>query len=125
MYKICSFIIDIFIETNCMKRVLLMIVTLTLSLALCCQVHIYHSEAQSHKGDTVRLIGSVTDIKQVTKKKDSSTIMYFETSDSRRPIILVVPNNKGEKSKKVPAITYLNQCVQVTGVIKSCKGKSA
>jgi hypothetical protein len=94
----------------------------TLSLALYSQVQIQQSKAKTYKGDTVYLIGFITDVKQVINKKDYSILMYLETSTYEHPFMLLFSKANSINFKK-PSIEYLNQYVQVTGVIRSYKGK--
>ena len=105
-----------------MKKVLSLVVTVAFSLTLCSQIWIQPGEAKTHKGDTVSIIGFITSVKQSTNREGSPTLMCLKTNDSKHPLVLFVANADRGKFKKAPEIEYLNQYVQVTGLVRLYKG---
>ena len=106
-----------------MKKVLLIVITVTFSLTLFSQIWIQPRDAKKHKGDTVSLIGFVTDVKHVTNGDGSATFICLKTTDSKHSLTLRVSSFDRAKFKQAPEIAYLNQYVQVTGLVRTYKGK--
>jgi DNA/RNA endonuclease YhcR with UshA esterase domain len=107
-----------------MKKVLLVVVTVTFSLSLFSQTWIQPGDAKKHKGDTVTLIGFVTNVKQVTHGEGSATLIGLKTKDPKHSLTLRVNSSDRAKFKQAPEITYLNQYAQVTGLVSTYKRNS-
>ena len=106
-----------------MKKAFTFVVAAIFSLTVFSQNWIRPEEAIKHKGDTVSLIGFVTNVKYITHKKDSRTQIILMTKDSKQPLTLLVCSSDRAKFLETPEITYLNQYVQVNGLIEIYKGK--
>ena len=117
-----SLTISIFIKTSCMKKVLLIVVTVTFSLTLFSQTWIQPGDAKKHKGDTVSLIGFVTNVKHATNRDGSAMLICLRTKDPKHSLTLRVNSSDRAKFKQAPEIAYLNQYVQVTGLVRTYKG---
>src|SRR6266496_4628255 len=118
-----SFLLCIFMKTNYMKKFFLIVVTAIFSFTVFSQTWIRPEEATKHKGDTVNLIGFVTNIKYATYKKDSSMFISLMTKNSKQSLTLLVCRSDRVKFAEAPEITYLNQYVQVNGLVEIYKGK--
>ena len=110
-------------KTNYMKKVFTFIVAATFSFTMFSQNWIRPEEATKHKGDTVSVIGFVTHVKYVIHKKGSRTLITLMTKDSKQPLTLLVCSPDRAKFLEAPETTYLNQYVQVSGLIEIYKGK--
>jgi DNA/RNA endonuclease YhcR with UshA esterase domain len=105
-----------------MKKVLLIVVILTFSLTLFSQTWVQPRDAIKHKGDTVSLIGFVTNVKHATNRDGFATFICLKINDSKHSLTLLVSNSDRAKFKQAPEIAYLNQYVQVTGLVRTYKG---
>lgn len=105
-----------------MKKFLLIVFTVTLSLTLFSQAWIQPGDAKKHNGDTVSLVGFVTNVKYATNKDDSATFICLTTKDTKHSLTLRISSSDRAKFKQAPEIAYLNQYVQVTGLVRTYKG---
>jgi DNA/RNA endonuclease YhcR with UshA esterase domain len=105
-----------------MKKVLSIVVTVTFSLTLFSQTWIQPGDAKNHRGDTVSLVGFVTNVKRATNKDGAATFICLKTKDPKHSLTLRVSSSDRAKFKQAPEIAYLNQYVQVTGLVRTYKG---
>lgn len=105
-----------------MKKFFFIVITGTFSLTLFSQIWIQPKGATKHKGDSVNLIGFVTNAKHATNREGTATLLIIETNNSKQSLTLLVFNSDRVKFKEAPEITYLNQYVQVTGIVGAYKG---
>jgi DNA/RNA endonuclease YhcR with UshA esterase domain len=105
-----------------MKKVLLIVITVTFSLTLFSQTWIQAKDAKKHKSDTVTLIGFVTNVKHATNREGPATLICLKTKDPKHSFTLRVSSSDRAKFKQAPEIAYLNQYVQVTGLVSTHKG---
>jgi hypothetical protein len=105
------------------KKVFFIVITVTFSLTLFSQIWIQPRDAKKHKGDTVNLIGFVTDVKHATKKDGSATLICLKTKGSKHSLTLRISSSDCAKFKQPPEIAYLNQYIQVTGLVRTYNGE--
>ena len=105
-----------------MKKVLSIVVAIAFSQSLLSQIWIQPGDAIKHKGETVNLIGFVTNVDQVITRKGGSTFIRIKTPKSKPSLTLLVRYSDRLKFKEAPEIAYLNQYIQVTGLVEMHRG---
>jgi len=105
-----------------MKKFFFIVITVTFSVTLFSQIWIQPQQVAKHKGDSVNLIGFVTNVKQETHKEGAATLLVLEGSNSQQSLNLVIFNSDLVRFQEVPETKYLNQYVQVKGVVGLYKG---
>lgn len=118
----CLFQSVLLSKQDYMKKAFTTCIAAILSLSVFSQTWIRPQEPAKHKGDTVNLIGFVTNVKQAAGRKGSPTLITLSGKDSIPSLTLVVWSADRSKFKESLRTAYLDQYVQVKGKVEIYKG---
>lgn len=91
----------------------------TFSITVFCQTWIRPEEAAKHRGDTVNVIGLVTNVENLNDGQGCSMLLSLMTQKSNKPLRIVICDGHREEFAQRSQAKYLNQYVQVNGVVEN------
>ncbi|HEY2722217.1 MAG TPA: hypothetical protein VGI82_10855 [Chitinophagaceae bacterium] len=106
-----------------MKKLLTFIPAVIFFTSLLSQTWIKSGDATRHDGDTVSLIGLVTNITYPANQMDLPISFNLKMNNPQRSLILIIPGSDRFKFASFTADTYKDQYVRVTGRIEINKGQ--
>ena len=80
-------------------------------------------EAAKHIGDSIIIIGFVTNVQRLTDRKEAPTLVTIGDKNEIE-LTLLIPGADRQNFTQTPETAYLNQYVQVTGRVVLYKGKT-
>lgn len=81
-------------------------------------------DAAKHVGDSVIIIGFVTNVQRLTAGKEAPTLVTIGDKDKIELVTLFIPGAHRQNFRRNPETAYLNEYVQVTGRVMLYKGKT-
>jgi len=119
----CFFFFVYLIKYNSMKKAFSFLVIITISLTAFCQTWARLEEAHKYVGNTVNVLGFVSNIRSIKNAECYTTFIALDGKDRAHTLTLTM------RSFKRPDLTalkkaYLNEYVQVKGKVEIRGGKS-
>jgi hypothetical protein len=81
-------------------------------------------DAAKHVGDSIIIIGFVTDVHRLTNGKEAPILVTIGDKDKIELVTLFIPGADRQNFTRTPETAYLNEYVQVTGRVMLNKGKT-
>jgi hypothetical protein len=107
-----------------MKKTLSFILAAFFSSITFSQTWTRPGEAVKHIGDSIIIIGFVTNVQRLTDRKDSPTLVTIGDKNKIELLTLLIPGADRQNFTHTPVTAYLNEYVQVTGRVLLYKGKT-
>ena len=106
-----------------MKKILSFILAAFFSYTTFSQTWTRPCEAAKHVGDSIIIIGFVTNVQRLTDRKEAPTLVTIGDKHEIE-LTLLIPGADRQNFTQTPETAYLNQYVQVTGRVLLYKGKT-
>ena len=81
------------------------------------------SEAAKHIGDSIIIVGFVTNVQRLTDRKEAPTLVTIGDKNKIELLTLLIPGADRQHFTHTPETAYLNEYVQVTGRVLLYQGK--
>jgi hypothetical protein len=119
-----EFLFSIFNDKVYMKKIFSFILAAFFSSMTFSQTWTRPGEASKHIGDSIIIIGFVTNVQRLTDRKEAPTLVTIGDKNEIELLILLIPGADRQNFTQTPETAYLNQYVQVTGRVLLYKGKT-
>ena len=81
-------------------------------------------EAAKHIGDSIIIIGFVTNVQRLAHGREAPILVTIGDKDDNERLTLLIPGADRQNFSRTPETAYLNQYVQVTGRVLIFNGKT-
>lgn len=98
-----------------MKKILSFILAAFFSSITFSQTWTRPCEAAKHVGDSIIIIGFVTNVQRLADRKETPTLVTIGDKNKIELLTLLIPDADRENFTHTPETAYLNEYVQVTG----------
>lgn len=106
-----------------MKKIFSFILSAFFSSIAFSQTWTRPSEAANHIGDSIIIVGFVTNVQRLTDRKEAPTLVTIGDENEIELLTLLIPGAH-RKNFTQTKTAYLNQYVQVTGRVLRYNGKT-